>query len=289
MEKHPGTGREGLLESLRHWYDGYRFSEEAEKVYNPVSINSFFRDDGMAFEPYWANTASTEMVVELAKRTRFSFMPGAGVMVDRGVLQNFRIESFAPDAEPDLIEAYGYLYMAGYLTIDSRAGEVYSMSIPNREVEGILTGALADAYVGISGKMSISGRIKEALDKGDMPLLASAFERIIQIPTYDMRVGLERFYQALIYDIAFFSDGVDVRAEEHTAEGRSDLVLAVKGRVVVVELKMNQNAEAALAQIESRGYMDRYIDSGDDIILMGVNIAAKGRGKPRLAYAEKHL
>ena len=110
--KHPDAGREGLLESLRHWYDGYRFSEEAEKVYNPVSINSFFRDDGMAFEPYWANTASTEMVVELAKRIRFSFIPGEGVMVDRGVLQNFRIESFAPDAEPDLIEAYGYLYMA---------------------------------------------------------------------------------------------------------------------------------------------------------------------------------
>ena len=43
-----GLGREYLIDNLKYWYDGYRFADKAEKVYNPVSINSFFRRESMS-------------------------------------------------------------------------------------------------------------------------------------------------------------------------------------------------------------------------------------------------
>ena len=198
------------------------------------------------------------------------------------------MEEFAPEAELDTMAVYGYLFMAGYLTIDRRQGNSVCMRIPNHEVGQILTGALADAYAGPSRKMDISRRIEGALKGGDMDALASAFDEIIRIPTYDMRIDLERFYQSLIYSIAFYSDGVEVRAEEHTAEGRADLVLLVPGRSVIVELKRNRSAEAAVRQIEGKGYMAKYLGKGDEVVLMGVNISTRGK-RLRLSWAEKRI
>ena len=275
------------LSGLRRWYDGYRFADGCEKVYNPISINMYF-SSGNGFEPYWGDTASTSLVVDLARRARLALIPDETIPVDMGVIRNFRVEEFAPEAELDIMAVYGYLFMAGYLTIDRRQGNSVCMRIPNHEVGQILTGALADAYAGPSRKMDISRRIECALKEGDMDALASAFDEIIRIPTYDMRIDLERFYQSLIYSIAFYSDGVEVRAEEHTAEGRADLVLLVPGRAVIVELKRNRSAEAAVRQIEGKGYMAKYLGKGDEVVLMGVNISTRGK-RLRLSWAEKRI
>ena len=110
------------------------------------------------------------------------------------------------------------------------------------------------------------------LIKGDMDRLAMAFCRIIRIPTYDMRIDAERFYQALIYSVASLSGRIEVRAEEHKALGRSDLVFIANGRVVIVEMKMDRSVDEALLQIESRRYMDKYLGKGCEIVLLGVNI-----------------
>ena len=275
------------LSGLKRWYDGYRFADGCEKVYNPISINMYF-STGNGFEPYWGDTASTSLVVDLARRARLSLIPDETIPVDMGVIRNFRVEEIAPEAELDTMAVYGYLFMAGYLTIDRRQGNSVCMRIPNNEVGQILTGALADAYAGPSRKMDISQRIEGALKEGDMDALASAFDEIIRIPTYDMRIDLERFYQSLIYSIAFYSDGVEVRAEEHTAEGRADLVLLVPGRSVIVELKRNRSAEAAVRQIEGKGYMAKYLGKGDEVVLMGVNISTRGK-RLRLSWAEKRI
>ncbi len=275
-----GIDRSYLIDGLRYWYDGYRFADKAEKVYNPVSINSFFSEGDCEFRPYWAKTATASMVVDLAKRNHFAFTPNELVCIDESTIWNFLIESFAPGELLDSVKIYGYLYMTGYLTLDHKDGEILYLRMPNHEVEKMMTGTLADAYVGTNTKMEISRRIKAALEEGDIEKLAGAFDDIVHAPTYDMRIDMERFYQALIYDIAYFSEGVEVHGEEHTAEGRADIVLSVKGRAVIVELKVNSSAEEALKHIEDRAYMKKYTDNGYRVVLLGVNISTKGRKKP---------
>ena len=276
-----------VLSGLKKWYDGYRFADGCEKVYNPISINMYF-STGNGFEPYWGDTASTSLVVDLARRTSFALLPGDSLAVDLGTLKGFLIESLQGDAVPDDDFVRAYLSMAGYLTLDRINGDTAYLTIPNHEVELQMTGVLSDIYISRSERRGISGRIKGALTSGDMDALASAFDEIIRIPTYDMRIDLERFYQSLIYSIAFYSDGVEVRAEEHTAEGRADLVLLVPGRTVIVELKRNRSAEAAVRQIEGKGYMAKYLGKGNEVVLMGVNISTRGK-RLRLSWAEKRI
>ena len=48
--------------------------------------------------------------------------------------------------------------------------------------------------------------------------------------------------------------GADVMAEEPTAKGRADIVLKMPKGIYITELKMDDTAENALAQINKRGY-----------------------------------
>jgi ATP-dependent exoDNAse (exonuclease V) beta subunit len=41
LVKSQGLDRKELLDKLREWYNGYRFEEDADTVYNPVSIGMF--------------------------------------------------------------------------------------------------------------------------------------------------------------------------------------------------------------------------------------------------------
>ena len=58
--------REALLDQLRRWYNGYRFEENAESVYNPVSINLFFSQN--KFENFWFATGTPTFLINLLKQ-----------------------------------------------------------------------------------------------------------------------------------------------------------------------------------------------------------------------------
>ena len=60
------------LQELREWYNGYRFEEQAETVYNPVSLASFF-SDGFKFKNYWFSTGTPSFLLELIKKKNFDF------------------------------------------------------------------------------------------------------------------------------------------------------------------------------------------------------------------------
>ena len=273
IKDHEGTGRDDLIDSLRYWYDGYRFSDNEEKVYNPISINSFFRSDEKAFESYWGRTASTSMVVKLARRANLAFLPNDLLSVRKSILENFSIDDFAPEADLSIKNVYGYLYMTGYLTLDHKSGDDMLLTIPNHEVEKIITEVFSTAFLGDDSSDDIKKEIEEAVLCGDIDKLGKAISEIISIPTYDMRIDAERFYQALIFSVASLSGRIEVRAEEHTARGRSDLVFIAKGRAVITELKLERSADEAISQIKERGYADKYLGKYDEVWLLGVSIA----------------
>ena len=201
-----------------------------------------------------------------------------------GTLRNFAVEDFAPDAEIDMTEAYGYLYMTGYLTIDHKEKEIIYLRMPTHEVERIMADVFARAFIGGSYNLRVLPELDSAVLKCDAEALASVLDKIIHIPTYDMMMDAERFYHALIYSVASMSSNIEVKAEEHTAEGRSDLVFMANDTAIVIELKVNSSAEAALKQIEDREYMKKYTDKGCSVVLLGVNISTKGRKKPKLTW-----
>ena len=268
-----GRDREWLIGELERWYDGYRFADGAESVYNPVSINSFFDMSygRMRFGSYWASTASSRMIYDLARRHPFMFLPGETKRINEGVLQNFMIEDFASDAFLSEEQVYGYLYLAGYLTMDRHAGRDILLRIPDHEVELVICEVLARLYVEETHP-SIADGLRKALSSDDMDAFSSGLRDLLLIPPYDARVSLERYYQSLIYVVLRLMDGVDVRCEAHTANGRADLIVQYGHRLIVIELKLNGSAEDAIAQIEDRRYWEGSGLSGRDVYLLGINI-----------------
>ncbi len=70
----------------------------------------------------------------------------------------------------------------------------------------------------------------------------------------------------------FRSIGVDLRVEEVTSRGRSDLVLIHAGQVFVMEFKVVEDEsgketalDRAMEQIQEKGYSEKYRNQGQSI------------------------
>ncbi len=129
------TDRQGLLDQLRVWYNGYRFEENAETVYNPVSINSFFNRN--KFENFWFATGTPTFLINLLK--------------EQGVT-DLRAEDQSQldfdSLELERIYVPGLLYQMGYLTIHSRnAYGLYTLDYPNLEVKNTMKAYWAEVLV----------------------------------------------------------------------------------------------------------------------------------------------
>ena len=79
--------------------------------------------------------------------------------------------------------------------------------------------------------------------------------------------GYEAHYASVFYS-NFVAAGMDVRAEESTARGRSDLAVLYDGGVYLFEFKVVDGKGRALAQIRERGYADKYRRPGVPVHLI---------------------
>ena len=86
----------------------------------------------------------------------------------------------------------------------------------------------------------------------------------------------EHFYHALLYTL-LVSFGADVRAEEMTSKGNSDLVLLMPKGIYVIEIKYDGTVDAALSQIESKGYANKYMLDGRPVTKVGINFSSEER------------
>ena len=94
---------------------------------------------------------------------------------------------------------------------------------------------------------------------------------------YDTLDKAEKGYQQMFYSFFLMIGGVRVSAEDTTLTGRSDIALTLKRDVWVVEMKVDESAEAALRQIHENGYYDRYINTDKTIHLIGLNFTSGKR------------
>lgn len=62
-----------------------------------------------------------------------------------------------------------------------------------------------------------------------------------------------------------------VDVEVHTPKGRVDMVLLTKTDLYLVELKLNQSAQAAMNQINLKQYHQRFVLSRKPITKVGIN------------------
>ncbi len=247
--------REELLERMRTYYDGYRFSPYSDiSVYNPISIGNFFEND-CRFDTYWDETGSSKFAVTLATKMNLSSLMNSEISLNLAEFRNFDISEIAGDnMSPESIAAL--LYYAGYLTIvSSRNEDSVKLGFPNNEVSSAFTYSLIRRFrKGMGNEGILIADAAAAVKEGDTPLLINLLNDFYdQASSAIISKRLEQPYQ-LIMHMFFIAAGCRATAEISTKLGRIDNSIEAGKHIYIFELKVDQSAETALNQIREKEY-----------------------------------
>ena len=115
-----------------------------------------------------------------------------------------------------------------------------------------------------------------ALRGGDPYSFMRSLEALFANTTYQIQGDAEKNFQYAMYIIMELL-GEYVQAERSTSNGRIDLLLQTKDYIYIVELKIDNSAEAALQQIEDKGYAKPFVDDPRKLFKIGVSFSTANR------------
>ena len=263
-----GLDMQATFDKLVHWYDGYRFEENANPVFNPVSVGKCFST--RKFDPYWFETGTPTFLLRLMENDPIAL---DGIEIAQPIFSVY---------EPDAPELMAILYQTGYLTIKSARDDgglrLYRLGAPNFEVSTAFSDSLSRVFSHLPTleHASLLTQMVNALRAGDVDDMLDALSCFFANIPANITVKREKYYQSLFYAV-FVLIGARTHAECWTNRGRVDAVVETANDVYVFEFKLNGTAEAALAQIKEKGYHEKYLRAGRRLTLVGAAFDAEMR------------
>lgn len=263
---------------LKKNYDGYHFSPKGQDVYAPFSLlRALDKNDT---NHYWFESGTSTALLEHLKRypiTRALDYDGVEVCENE-----FSIPCESADTPMPL------LYQSGYLTIASYDPllKLYVLKIPNNEVRKGLIDCLMPIILKrtVADNNSLVTAMAKAIFSRDLGKALTALRSYIAKIPYDIitkeewecNESREAFYKLLIY-MAFSMLNSIVDTEVKSVLGRADVVIQTNADIFVLELKVDDTAEYALQQIDSKGYTIPYEADGRKLTKCGICISSSAR------------
>ncbi len=271
--RHLGCTPEELYAALERQYNGYRFAEGVEAVFNPYTLAGCLQALTMPSEAarwnldrlpgHWAETGTPKVLLRGLRARRLPVLPALEGQ-DARPLTRVSFDVGQPRIATLLLQA-------GYLTLDASVPPV--LAFPNREVRDAFAESLvewfdetAPAWLESQAfpRTHTAAQLQEALERQDAEALRhvvagclEAVPRILhQFGTQHARPH-EPFYQALLHILCQSLD-LPLTAELPAGLGRADLALELPGRICLLELKMDRTPEAALRQAFGTFYAAAY-------------------------------
>jgi len=255
-------------ELLRTWYNGYRFTEKDDKVYNPFSILNALKSK--QFKNYWFETGTPSFLVNLIKEKDYPIPAIEKLTLPEEAFTTYDLDTF--ELEP-------LLFQTGYITIKDFDGIMYELGYPNQEVKVSFLGYLYK-YFSLVKDTQLKNQYKliaRYLKENDLDLFIQNINSIFAAIPYNLIANqAENYYHSLFY-LMLSASGVQVLTEVLTSLGRVDIAVEYPDKVYVIELKCNQSADKAIAQIKGKRYAEKYIASGREILLIGINFDTSAR------------
>lgn len=265
------------FDNMKKWYDGY-ILDGVDAVYSPKSVENCVRQNGK-FQCYWNHTESFE-ALQVYIDMNFAGLNDEIIRLMSGEHISVHTSSFLNDmssfsSKDDVLTLLIHL---GYLAYDSETRQAY---IPNHEVMEVYENSIRNSDWGnVTTALQTSiDTLKSILNK-DQEKTAKYIENA-HFETSHLQYNDEN---ALSYTISLAlyaarNDYTVVR-EFPTGKGFADLVYLPRKNVVgkpalLVELKWDQSAEGAIAQIKEKRYVDSLRDYYGDLLLIGVNYDKK--------------
>ena len=265
-----GISVKTCYERLARMYDGYHFCEDSEGIYNPFSILNTF--DSLKFKEYWIETGTPSFLVQVMKLTDYDVTGLASEEADSSLLAD--IDSAFHNPIP-------LLYQSGYLTIkdyDKTTG-IYTLGFPNLEVKNGFLTFLLNYYTTARGAGNLLIRqMSKDLVAGKPSDFMRRMEAFFAKQNYQIQGNAEKDFQyAMSIILQLLGENVTVHAEDATSEGRIDILVVTPQFVYIIEIKINDTPEAALQQIEDKGYARKFADDERQIFKIGVRFSSETR------------
>jgi hypothetical protein len=270
MVKQKQCSKTEYLQKLKKFYNGYRFSEQVNTLYNPFGLFTHFNNHGK-FDPYWFSTGTPTFLIKLMEMQKIDILHLEKTTLTLVGLQKFNV---------DTMDALAVLYQSGYLTIvgyDDEFGE-YTLDYPNEEVRSAFAFALLEQYIHVSSQEvnGLSVRLPKALIQGDIDRAMNMLQSFFAEIPYDITLQYEKYYQTVIH-LIFRMLGMCCQSEVKIASGRIDTVVETKDLVYCFEFKLEGTVEEALRQIEDKGYLVPWQGKGKRLMKVGVVFDPKKR------------
>jgi hypothetical protein len=251
-----------LLAQIKEWYNGFSWNG-VDRLYNPFSILNFL--SAGEFGNYWFDSGTPQFLIEMLKKKRIYNV--SSIKISPDLVNNMNI---------DRLNIETFFFQTGYLTVkEIDRTKRYLLDYPNREVEQSMTECILASYTDSPAEASVSLNLVEAVEKCDFELMKNTFDTLFaSIPYQIFDQHKEKYFHAIIF-LAFKLCGFHIHSEVSTAQGRIDALMQVENQVYIFEFKLNQSAEAAMAQIHERGYYKQFLGQDKDIYLVGINFSGE--------------
>lgn len=258
------------LQLLKDNYDGYHFSADCPDIYNPFSLINAL--DARKIQHRWFESGTPTFLLEQIRNSDEDLETLLSPLTTGGMLANMSI------SDADLTNM---LYQTGYLTIKEYDPEddVYTLGIPNKEVEVGMYRSLLPLYTGKDPSVNEMALIKlrRALRANEIDKFMEILRSYLGGIPYGLSNGkAEIYYENNLY-LIFKMLGFNAQVEMQTAQGRIDVTLCTATHIYIFELKLDGSAEEALRQIHDRNYTLPFEIDGRTIIPIGINFSSDTR------------
>ena len=265
-----GLSEQECYAKLALMYDGYHFCEDSEGMYNPFSLLKTL--DSQRFKKYWFETGTPSFLVEVMRQTDYDVTGLASEQADSSLLM---------DIDTAFHNPIPLLYQAGYLTIkdyDAFTG-IYTLGFPNMEVKHGFLSFLLNYYTSARGTGSLLIRqMNKDLFTGSPRDFMKRMEAFFARQNYQIQGDAEKDFQyAMSIILQLLSDTLTVHTEGSTSDGRIDILAETPRFIYIIEIKLNDSTEAALQQIEEKGYARRFAADPRQLFKIGVRFSTEKR------------
>ncbi len=261
-----------MKEILKQRYDGYHFSTRMVDVYNPYSLLNVFRYKQLS--DYWFKSGTPTYLVHLLARTRENLDELTG----RYYFER-EFEDYKATAEKPL----PMIFQSGYLTIKDYnwEDETFLLDFPNNEVKaGFLTAVASNYLKPTEDTGTLALQLSKALKTGDLETFRKLLTSFLASIPYSMRrkndeVERERYFHYTFYLILRLMSIYTVYTEKEQSQGRVDCIVETDKYVYIFEFKLDGTTEAAIKQIEEKGYARPYEADARKLYCIGANFSSE--------------
>ena len=281
-------GQDTHYETVKEWYDGYRFGNA--DVYCPWDVINYCdahrRNPMLPPENYWTNTSGNDVLkhfIESAGAAKGLAKTDLERLVNGEIVEkDIREDLTYNELYASMDNLWSTLFMTGYLTHKDRVDtKRFRLAVPNREIRNIITEqVLALFKQNVEKDGQLLNDFCTALSDGHTDeverLFSEYMKKTISVrDTFARKELKENFYHGLLLGILGFKAGWSVMSNRESGNGFSDIMIMIDdaeiGIVIEVKYAESHDLEAvckdALKQMIDKRYAEYFEQQGIKKIL----------------------